>query len=361
MRPDEPGDTEGFQKMGATIRDVARLAGVSTATVSRVINDDPRISAETRSRVLTSVARLNYKVNTIARSLKINRTYTIGFITPEIANDFFMTVAQGVENELRARGYDMIICNSNEDPSQERERLELLVEKCVDGFIIIPSSAEGGHFDLLRDLQLPVVLVDRLVHGFETDAVLVDNEGGSFNAIEHLWMEGFRRFGFIGGNLEMTPARERYDGFIAALAEHGTRPKPEHLLFGDFHEGSGYELFGRMSEGPEPPEIVFISNYYMHIGAAHYLVTHRADLPGHPYIASFDDMALSSLAGYAILTVSQPIREIGARAADLVISRLGEERAPHPELVRLPTRLVVHGGSAGRAASPPAGQGRRNF
>lgn len=347
--------------MGATIRDVARLAGVSTATVSRVINDDPRISAETRSRVLTSVSRLNYKVNTIARSLKINRTYTIGFITPEIANDFFMTVAQGVENELRSHGYDMIICNSNEDPAQERERVELLIEKCVDGFIIIPSSPEGGHFGLLRDLRLPVVLVDRLVHGFDTDAILVDNAGGSYDAIEHLWMEGFRRFGFIGGDLEMTPARERYDGFIAALAEHGIRPRPEHLLFGDFHEGSGYELFGRISEEPEPPEIVFISNYYMHIGAAHYLVTHRADLLGHPYIASFDDMALSSLAGYAILTVSQPIRDIGARAADLVISRLGEEQASGPRVVRLPTRLIVHRGAAGRAPAASPEQRRRSF
>ncbi len=336
--------------MAATIRDVAQLAGVSTATVSRVINDDPRISAETRQRVLAIVDRLHYKVNTIARSLKINRTYTVGFLTPEIANDFFMTVAQGVENELRSRGYDMIICNANEDPEQERERIELLMEKCVDGIIIIPSTAEGAHFGVLRDLRVPVVLIDRLVRGFDTDAVLVDNAAGSYNAIEHLWMEGLRKFGFIGGDLTLTPARERYDGFLAALARHGAKPAAEHLLFGDFHEASGYELFGRIASGDAPPEVVFISNYYMHIGASHYLVTHRGELPGCPYIASFDDMTLSSLAGYAILTVSQPIREIGARAAELLLSRLDEEDTPFPRVVRLPTRLVVHRGTAGRAS-----------
>ncbi|WP_455382514.1 LacI family DNA-binding transcriptional regulator [Salinispira pacifica] len=342
--------------MGATIRDVARLAGVSTATVSRVINDDPRISGETRQRVLTSVARLNYKVNTIARSLKINRTYTVGFITPEIANDFFMTVAQGVENELRSRGYDMIICNSNEDPAQERERIDLLLEKCVDGLIIIPSSSEGAHFSALSRLNLPVVLVDRLVNGFEADAVLVDNAGGCYHAIQHLWMEGYRRFGFIGGNLELTSARERYDGFLAALAEHGVEPDREHMLFGDFHEGSGYELFGRLAAHPDPPEVVFVSNYYMHIGAAHYLVTHREELGRHPLIASFDDMTLSSIAGYAIVSVSQPIREIGARAADLLVSRMGEADLPFPRLVRLPTRLIVHGtGRAGATARGSAG------
>jgi len=336
--------------MAATIRDVAQVAGVSTATVSRVINDDPRISAETRQRVLAVVDRLHYKVNTIARSLKINRTYTVGFLTPEIANDFFMTVAQGVENELRFRGYDMIICNANENSEQERERIDLLIEKCVDGIIIIPSTAEGAHFAVLRDLRLPVVLIDRLVRGFDTDAVLVDNAAGSYDAISHLWMEGYRKFGFIGGDLTLTPARERYDGFMAALAEHGAEPAADHMLFGDFHEASGYELFGRIASGRTPPEVVFISNYYMHIGASHYLVTHRGDLPNWPYIASFDDMTLSSIAGYAILTVSQPIREIGKRAADLLVSRLDEKSIPFPLLVRLPARLVVHRGTAGRGS-----------
>jgi LacI family transcriptional regulator len=328
--------------MAATIRDVAELSGVSTATVSRVINNDVRISEKTRQKVLSSIGRLQYKVNTIARSLKINRTYTVGLITPEIAHDFFMNVAQGVENQLRTQGYDMIICNSNESPEQERERIELLLEKCVDGLIIIPCSSQGAHLNLLKEMRVPVVLVDRVVEDFESDAVLVDNSAGCYRAIEHLIGEGFRTFGFIGGNLQLTPARERFDGFVRALNDHGMVQNPEHVLFGDFHEGSGYELFGKLATMDNPPDVVFISNYNMHIGAAQYLLEHSGAIPRAPYIASFDDMVLSTIAGHAIVTVSQPIREIGSRAADLLISRLNDEENTFPSIIRLPTRLVVH-------------------
>jgi len=331
--------------VGTTIRDVAELAGVSTATVSRVINNDARISEKTRNKVLLSISRLNYKVNTIARSLKINRTYTIGVITPEIAHEFFMTVAQGIENQLRTHGYDMIVCNANESVEQERERIELLLEKCVDGLIIIPSSANGSHMNVLTEMKVPVVLVDRLVEDFRSDAVLVDNTGGCYRAIEHLIRQGYRRFGFIGGDHHLTSARERFEGFMSALKNNGIEPEPDYIVFGDFHERSGYDLFGSLASLQDPPEIVFVSNYNMHIGAAQFIVEQtrsRESTCRIPYIASFDDMVFSAIAGHTIVTVSQPVREIGARAADLLVSRLNDEDIPFPSILRLPTRLVVH-------------------
>jgi LacI family transcriptional regulator len=328
--------------MATTIKDVARHAGVSPATVSRVLNDDPRITATTRLRVLHWVDRLDYKVNTIARSLKLSRTYTVGLVTPEIANDFFMRVAQAVEVRLRADGYNLMICNSKESPDEERERVELLLEKCVDGLILIPAGPTGDHLGFLGKTAVPVVLADRLLRGFPTDAVLVDNADGTRRAIDYLVDIGRRRFGFIGGNIEITTAEERYVGFRQAIETRGIAVETNHVKFGDFHTESGYTLMGELLEDKSPPDTIFISNYYMHVGATQYLVQHRQRLPESLFIASFDDMELSRVVGYAGLTIAQPVTEIGNHAAELLLTRLAGYRDRYPRVERLKTRLVHH-------------------
>lgn len=328
--------------MATTIKDVARHAGVSAATVSRVLNDDPRITATTRLRVLHWVDRLDYKVNTIARSLKLSRTYTIGLVTPEIANDFFMRVAQAVEVRLREDGYNLMICNSNESPEEERQRIELLLEKCVDGLILIPAGATGHHLQFLEKAAVPVVLADRLLRGFPADAVLVDNADGTRRAIDYLVDIGRRRFGFIGGNIEITTAEERYVGFRQAVETRGIAVEKSHVKFGDFHTESGYTLMGELLEDHAPPDTVFISNYYMHVGATQYLVRNRHRLPESLFIASFDDMELSQVVGYAGLTIAQPVTEIGIHAAELLLARLAGQRDRYPRVERLKTRLVHH-------------------
>jgi len=328
--------------MSATVKDVAKLAGVSTATVSRVVNDDPRISEETREKVIKCINDLDYKVNSIARSLKTNRTYTIGFIAPEISNEFFMNIAKGVEDEARKYGYSTIICNSNESIEEEENRMKLLCEKCVDGIIIIPSSNEGKHFNHLKDLNIPVVLADRLVENFESDAVLVDNINGTYSAIEHLINIGYKRIGFISGNLELTSARERYDGYKRALKDYCIPYDESIVKFGDFHAKRGYDLMRELYETQNTPSIVFISNYFMNIGATKYLLEMRMNGKSlysrnnikdniNDYnknnakdimIASFDDMELSSLLGFCKLRVAQPVMEIGSKAAELLLSRI---------------------------------------
>lgn len=328
--------------MATTIKDVARHAGVSPATVSRVLNDDPRITATTRLRVLHWVDRLDYKVNTIARSLKLSRTYTVGLVTPEIANDFFMRVAQAVEVRLRVDGYNLMICNSNECPDEERQRVELLLEKCVDGLILIPAGSTGHHLGFVAKAAVPVVLADRLLRGFPTDAVLVDNADGTRKAIDFLVDIGRRRFGFIGGNIEITTAEERYLGFRQAVESRGIEVERNHIKFGNFHIESGYTLMGELLDDNSPPDTIFISNYYMHVGATQYLVQNRQRLPESLFIASFDDMELSRVVGYAGLTIAQPVTEIGNHAAELLLTRLAGHRERFPRVERLKTRLVHH-------------------
>ncbi len=281
-------------------------------------------------------------MNNVARSLKISRTFTIGFITPEIANDFFMTVAQGVEDRLKEEGYSVIICNSNELLSEEKARIDLLLEKCVDGIIIIPCGNSGSHLRALQKMNVPLVLVDRLAQNCSADAVVVDNREGSFAAVEHLIGEGYRSFGFIGGNIELSPARERYEGFFEALKKHGIACPPRHQKTGNFHEDSGYALMKDIISQKDIPEIVFIANYYMHIGAVKYLIQDGSAKTKLLKIASFDDMALSSVTGYAVLTISQPILEIGKQAAAIMLCRIKGEELPFPSVTRLKTTLIPH-------------------
>lgn len=328
--------------MAVTVKDVAKAAGVSAATVSRVVNDDPRISDKTREKVLRSIENLGYKLNSIARSLKTNKSYTIGFISPEIPNDFFMSIAKGVEDECRKHGYNIIICNSNESIEEEIDRIHLLGQKCVDGIILIPATAEGAHYAQIKDMNVPVVLADRLVKDFEADAVLVDNINGSYSAVEYLISQGERRIGFIGGDVRITSAGERYEGYRRALADYRIPLEEDIVKFGDFHVPGGYQLMKELMQLPNPPAYVFISNYFMHVGATKFLFEHKGELKQPVSIASFDDMELSSILGFCSVRVAQPMMEIGSKAAQLLLSRINQEEMPCPQILRLKTRLVTN-------------------
>jgi len=327
--------------MSVTIKDVAKLAGVSAATVSRVINNDPRISDKTKKKVIECINELDYKINNIARSLKTNRTYTIGFICPGIPDDFYMSIAKGVEDELRKHGYSVIICNSNENTKEEAERINLLCQKCVDGIIVIPSSNEGKHFNILNNLKIPVVLVDRLVEDFTTDAVLVDNVNGSYAAIEYLINEGYRRIGFIGGDMRLTTAKERYEGYIRALKDYCVPFEESIVKFGDFHVDSGYKLMEELLQQKDPPAYVFISNYFMHVGATKFLLKYNTTQSKPVLIASYDDMELSSILGFCKVRIRQPVMEMGSKAAQILLDRINHVNMVFPQIIRLKTELIT--------------------
>lgn len=327
--------------MAVTVKDVAREAGVSASTVSRVVNGDRRISAKTRNKVLACMKELGYQVNNIARSLKTNKTLTVGFISPELSNDVFMSIAKGAEDEFRKHGYNIIICNSNENVDEEKDRINLLSQKCVDGIIIIPASAEGEHYRQISAAGLPVVLVDRLVKHFEADAVLVDNINGSYSAVEYLINKGHRRIGFIGGDIRLTSAGERFEGYRRALADYCIPLEESIIRFGDYHVDSGYRIMSELVEASESPEYVFISNYYMHIGAMKYLLEHRMQAEKKVSIAAFDDLEFSGILGLSSVRVAQPMMEIGSRAAQILLSRIDGGQLPFPQIVRLKTSLMI--------------------
>ncbi len=323
-----------------TVKDVALLSQVSTATVSRVINGDSRITPETTRRVLDAVGELGYSPNHFARGLKTSRSRTVGFIAPEFNNEFFMGIAKGVESQLRNSGYALVICNSNETVDDERRRVELLLEKGVDGLIVIPAGSHGAHLQQAQQQNVPLVLVDRLVDGIECDSVLVDNVNGTYLAVEQAIQRGIRRFGFIGGDQNLTSASERHSGFRRVLEDYRLVYEADLALFGNFHIDSGYELMARLMRHPDPPPCVFISNYFMHVGATKYLMEHQKELEIVPELISFDEMELSFTLGFCRTIIRQPILEIGQKAAELLLDRMENSGARAAETCRMKTEIL---------------------
>ncbi len=328
--------------MTITLKDIAKISGVSAATVSRVLSDDPRISGATREKVLARIRESGYRVNDIARSLKTRRTNTIGFIAPLLAEEFFMTVAQGVEDELRAQGFHMLIASSKEDPRIECECIELMTRRWVDGLILIPCAGDGSRLARLAKSRVPLVLVDRLLKGFRADAVVVDNAQGTRRAVARLMERGITRVGFIGASRKISTARDRYRGYVQAHRDHGIALDPAIVKFGDFHQESGYGLMRELAAMKRPAGGVFIANHYMYLGAAQYLLE-SGNIYRHDYaIINFDEMSATPVIRLAKLTVSQPSREIGAGAARMILGRVRGERTGPPETLTLGTGLVAH-------------------
>lgn len=318
-----------------TVKDVALEAGVSTATVSRVINGDAKVRSETAEKVQKVLESSGYRMNQVARSLKTRKTHTIGIIAPEFKNDFFMSIVTGVEAVLKKEGYSVILCSSQENIDEEKARLRLLKEKSVDGVVIIPGSHEGSHFQIME--ETPLVLIDRLVQNSESDTVLSDNFQGSYDSIKHAVNNGAHRIGFIGGDQNLSSAQERFEGYCKALEDSHIPLDEKLVLFGDYHEDSGYKLMKRLMEQKNAPSYIFISNYFMHLGAARYLL--RTEHQGL-HILSFDDLPLAAFFPYTSIIVAQPMEEIGRKAAEVLLKRIKGDKSPK-KILRLPTSMRI--------------------
>jgi LacI family transcriptional regulator len=322
---------------------VAEASGVSTATVSRVLSGADAVTEETAQRVRAEVDRLGYTMNHVARSLKKGSTRTVGVIAPELASEFFMLLAESMEKSLAERGYSLIVCSSRESAAEEGRRMRLLAERLVDGIVAIPSTGSGDAFAAALSRDTPLVLVDRSVRGFRGDAVLVDNEGGAYAAAKALAAEGYGRMGFVGGNLEVSTARERFEGWRRAMTELGLEIESAFTSFAGLHVESGYEAMRAMRARADAPDAWFIVNAYAHLGATNYLVSEEPPSRSEKVaFAAFDETPYAPLLRFCRYSVSQPVAEVGAKAAAVLLSRMDGSGPPGPVVTRLPTVLKRH-------------------
>ncbi|CAM5265794.1 MULTISPECIES: LacI family DNA-binding transcriptional regulator [Streptomyces] len=330
----------------AGIKDVAAEAGVSVATVSRVLNGHPSVSQEARTRVLAAVEALGYRPNAVARSLRTAQTRTLGLVISDVLNPYFTELARFVEEEARALGYSVIIGNADERPDLQDHHVRTLIDRRIDGLLVSP--ADGGT-PLLRDVALsgtPMVFVDRWIPGIDVPVVRADGTGAVRDLVAHLHGLGHRRLAIIAGPAATTTGDERVEAFRGALRDHGLALPDAYIGQGDFQAASGRRATEGFLELAEPPEVVFAADNLMALGALDAIRARGLRVPDDIALAAFDDIPWFVHTGPPITAVAQPTADL-ARAAVRALADRIEGRTP--QSVTLPARLVVRR-SCGEAA-----------
>jgi len=262
-----------------TIKEVAKLAGVSTTTVSYVINKTRFVSEETRAKVLKAINELGYHPNIVARSLRSRRTGTVGLMICDLMNPFFAEVLQGIETYLGKKKYDIIVTNTNYDFDKEKESVEMLYGKQVEGVIIVPGGNNDEHIKFLIERNIPVVLLDKKIENLNVDVVLVNNVEGSKRLVEHMISLEHERIGIITGPLNSTTGKERLEGYLKALREHSIPEDKNLIKIGDFKKQSGYLLTLELLSLISPPTAIFACNNLMGLGAMEALKEKKVCVP----------------------------------------------------------------------------------
>lgn len=341
------------QKPGrrTTRADVARRAHVSGATVSYVINNGPRpVGKATRARVLRAIRQLDYGPSEVARSLRLQRTRTIGLILPDTANPFYAALAKGVEDTGFGLGYSVLLCHSNYDATRECAYAEVLIAKQVDGVVYIQATPDATTVRRLLQRGIPTVAVDREIPGVEIDCVVADNYGGSRAATEHLLQLGHRRIGCIARASALSNTSERIRGYQTAMRQAGLEANPDLLV----STGHGYEdgrtAMGQLLRTGSRPTAVVAYPDILAIGAIRAVLDAGLRVPEDISVVGFDDIPPSAFLHPALTTVAMPKWEMGQRATDVLMARIhgGTVGQPAHRMI-LPTTLIVR-----ESTRPPA-------
>ena len=305
-----------------TIRDVAKIAKVSTSTVSHVVNDTRFVNPETREKVLHAMKKLDYRPNRVARSLRNRQTLTLGIIVPNSANPYFAEVLVGIERICFDLGYNIIIGNANDDPERELSYLNVLLSRQVDGVLLISTGAYKESLELLATYNIPVVLVDRSSQSDDVDEILTANKQGGLLATRHLLQLGHTRIGCITGPSLLTPGAERVAGYYDALKAAGIPVDEKLVKSGNFDHESGYRACRELLAEEFPPTAIFAGNDLMAVGVL--CAIHEANMcvPADISVIGFDDIPLASYSVPRLTTISQPSHQLGQAAVECLIDRL---------------------------------------
>jgi LacI family fructose operon transcriptional repressor len=328
--------------MGAKIKDVAALAGVSVATVSRVLGNGS-VSEVLRLRVLKAVKQLGYRPNLSARRLRSQHSQTVGLIVSDIRNPFFTAVSRAVEDAAYQAGMRVILCNADEDAQKEAMYLRLMEEERVSGVIFSPTGATA--LNLRADqFEFPLVMIDRAAPNGQTDAVVLDNRLAAGQLVEHLVQQGYRHIAGLFGNASTTGA-ERCAGYEAALARHGL--PADVRCVAPSSAAAEQEVAQWLLQGPRPDALI-ASNGLLLQGALRALRNAGLSIPGEIALAGFDNDTWTALVGDGLTVIEQPVDAIGAMAMEMLLSRLENPLLPQRRLV-LNGSLLVRGSTAARS------------
>ncbi|MFO7294520.1 MAG: LacI family DNA-binding transcriptional regulator [Clostridia bacterium] len=326
--------------MAATIKDVAKYAGVSISTVSKYINGG-RVREKNRQRIEEAIKALDFKVNELARGLKTNRTMTVGVLIPSLENIFFTSIISYMENILLKNRYSTIVCDYRNDVKLEKIKFEFLMDKMVDGIIMVPHEEDIQYINKAFEKNIPVVLIDRMIKGIECDVVLTDNLNASYNAVEQLIMRGHRRIGIICGPKDVYTTQERLKGYIRVHEDYSLQIDDRLIKFGNYDVESGYNLLLMLLEEVPPPSAVFVTNYEMTVGAVMAVNEKNICIPHDLSLIGFDNIQLAKVVKPSLSIVTQPIQQIGETAATILLKRMKGDYDKFPSVYRLKTQLLL--------------------
>jgi LacI family transcriptional regulator len=326
----------------ATIRDVARLANVSVATVSNALNSADRVSPELLARVRAAVEKLSYAPHAGARSMRKRSSGLLGLIVGDITNPFFSDLFEAVEDAAAARGYLVLLCNSSERSEREEAHLRMLRSQRIDGLILAPTGAASmNRASLLAQLEVPVVLVDRAMDGLGYDCVVLDNRRAAFEATSHLVARGHRRIGLVNGPAVMRTAADRLQGYREALLAAGIGFDPALIREAGFQEQPACEAARDLLAQPERPTALFATNNLMTIGCVRALADLGLSCPEDVSLVGIDDLPWADAVSPRLTAIVQPVRVMGETALTLLADRIAGTRLGPGATTVLAPRLAV--------------------
>jgi LacI family transcriptional regulator len=332
-----------------TIKDVARHAGVSTMTVSRVVNNSGYASEETRARVGQAIAELGYVPNAVARHLRSKRTRTVALVLSDITNPFFTTIARGVEDVAAARNFAVMFCNTDESEPEENKYLQMLIERQIDGVLLVPSGSSPEPFRLLRSHNVPVVVLDRRVPSPSVDQVRSDSEAGAFRLVGHLLELGHTRIAMLSGYRSITTSADRIAGYERALTEARIDVDPALICAAGFAVEAGSAMARQVLATRPRPTAIFAGNNFIAFGAIRAIRQIGLRVPEDVSLVCFDDVPDEWAIDPFMTCIVQDAYAMGRKAAELLLARLTSNRPAKPRSIVLPVRFVVR-----RSSAPPA-------
>ena len=326
--------------MAATYKDIQKKTGLSLATISKYFNGGT-VRAENKQLIETAIKELDFHVNEYARSLKSRKSHIVGGLIPELTSTFNTSMMADVETFLRQRGYGFMVCDCRLDGEMEKEELDFLLDRMVDGIITIPYSKSGKVLSAATERNVPVVLIDRLTLDFQTDAVLLDNRHAAELAAEEFIKKGHQQLAVISGPTGLYTSRERLQGFVAYLNEHQIPVREDWLIYGPSTVEAGYREALSLLQKPDRPTGIFMVNYEITLGTIMAINELGLRIPEDISLIGFDNLTLSGVIKPKLTMLMQPMEALAYEAASLLIARMkGTAPSKEKKIVSIKAQLV---------------------
>ena len=328
----------------ASISDIAKELNMAASTVSRALSGNARISEATRQRVWQLAGQLNYQPNHLAAALRKGRSNTLGVLVPHIDGHFFALVLKGMEAVANEAGFNVMLCQSNEDYEHEKKNIDTLINAQVDGILVslARTTRDFRHFDKVRQRGIPLVFFDRILDGSEVSAVVLDDYQGGYQSGQHLLAQGCRRIAHFGGPQHLNIYKNRYAGYCQALRDHGIAVEKELVIFSDMTLEDGRRGMAQLLALPQRPEAVFSASDFAIAGAMQVLKEHQLRIPHDVALAGFSNETFTSLTEPRLTSVDQGCAAMGQAAMRLLLEMVQERGQPlAPRTIVLPPELVL--------------------